>query len=202
MDLSLYIAFLLTSATLILVPGPNVLVIISTSIAHGKIKGLQVVLGTSCAMAIQLFIAAVGTTWLIETLSAGFTWIKWFGVVYLLYLGINHFFQLRKINIIQPSSSSTFTRGFIVSLTNPKTILFFVAFLPQFISGDSDYSIQIFILSITFLALAIVLDSLYAALSGHFANYSNNRNIAKVQHSASGTLYLSASIWLTMLQKE
>lgn len=80
--------FLIISTGVIVIPGPNVLVIISTSISHGRVRGLQTVAGTSVAMAIQLFVAAIGTTYLISVLAKGFLWLKWAGAAYLIYLGI------------------------------------------------------------------------------------------------------------------
>jgi len=86
------LTFVLVSAGIIIIPGPNLLVIISTSISHGKARGLQTVAGTTCAMILQLFIAASETAWLVSALSSGFLWLKWLGVSYLIYLGVAHFF--------------------------------------------------------------------------------------------------------------
>lgn len=75
---------------IIIIPGPNVLVVISTSLAYGRARGLQTVAGTSAAMLVQLFIAALGTAWFVSALASGFLWLKWLGVGYLFYLGIRH----------------------------------------------------------------------------------------------------------------
>jgi threonine/homoserine/homoserine lactone efflux protein len=82
--------FILISFVFIAIPGPNVLIVVSTGISHGTMRGLQTIGGISLAMAIQLFIAAIGTTWFVAALSHGFAWLKWGGVFYLLYLGLNH----------------------------------------------------------------------------------------------------------------
>ncbi len=68
--------FILVSIGVIVVPGPNVLVIVPTCISHGRLRGLQTVAGTSAAMIAQLFIAAVGTSWFVSTLASGFLWLK------------------------------------------------------------------------------------------------------------------------------
>jgi homoserine/homoserine lactone efflux protein len=73
--------FLLLSFGLIILPGPNVMVIVTTSLVHGKVRGLQAVAGTSCAMIVQLLVAALGTAWFVTAVSEGLTWLKWFGVL-------------------------------------------------------------------------------------------------------------------------
>lgn len=199
MDNLLYIGFVLTSIALIIVPGPNVLVITSTSISHGTKRGLQTVLGTSLAMVFQLFIAASGTAWVVASINQGFYILKWLGIAYLLYLGISYLagFSSSKQGP-DISASAMFTRGFVVSLTNPKTILFFSAFLPQFAIPSGDYVAQIFILSITFLALAMILDSLYAILAGRVGRFIQGK---KTHNRFSGLLYTGAAIWLASLKK-
>lgn len=198
MDATLYISFVLVSATLVIIPGPNVLVIVSTSIAHGKRRGLQTVAGTSLAMAIQLLAAALGTTWLVRQLSEGAYILKWLGVVYLVYLGLQHLRQSFSSRICPgtPSASSTFAKGFLVSLGNPKTILFFTAFLPQFVSSTGNYLHQVTLLSVTFLFIAVLLDSAYAILSAHLKILLEGCMLARIRHALSGVLYLVASAWL------
>lgn len=204
MDLPLFTAFILASTALILIPGPNVLIIVSTSVSHGSKRGLQTVLGTSSAMIIQLIVAAVGTTWFVESLSDGFQWLRWVGIGYLLFLGINHLKEMlsgTRDNEAIPSISSTFSRGFVVSLTNPKTILFFGAFLPQFIMDGGSYSYQIIVLSVTFLILATLFDSIYAVLAGHVQSYLKDLNSYKLRHGISGGLFVVASFWLALTRK-
>jgi len=203
MDTALYISFLIVSIGIILIPGPNVLIIISTSLNYGKSRGLQTVAGTSLAMAIQLLVAGISTSWFIHLLADGFYILKWLGVAYLMYLVFLHL-RLAVIGQVsegQLTASVTFTRGFLVSLTNPKTILFFSAFLPQFISSTGDYVQQIAILSVTFLFFAIVLDSCYAILSARFKSLLAQRNLARIQNGTSGLLFLGASAWLATTRR-
>jgi homoserine/homoserine lactone efflux protein len=204
MDYSLFIAFILTSVALIVVPGPNVLVVVSTSVSHGSRRGLQTVMGTSSAMLIQLLIAAFGTTWFVAAIANGFEWLRWSGVAYLIFLGSSYLMKLTKQNnnaVVELTASGTFLRGFIVSLTNPKTILFFSAFLPQFVSRQGDYAIQIAILSITFLVLATLLDGLYAIFAGRITRLIQTCRVHKIQNGLSGILYFGAGIWLAVLRR-
>ena len=198
MDTTLFISFLVASVGIVIIPGPNVLIIVSTSLNYGKSRGLQTVAGTSFAMAIQLVIAGIGTSWFIQFLAEGFYILKWLGVAYLLYLGLQHMiYAVAGQKTESPlSASSTFSRGFFVSLTNPKTILFFSAFLPQFVSMAGNYLQQISILSVTFLLVAIILDSSYALLSEKLQLLLQKHNLSRMQNGVSGLLFLCASVWL------
>lgn len=190
------IAFVLVSTGLIIVPGPNVLIVVSTSISHGVLRGWQTVAGTSSAMAIQLLVAGLGTAGLLALLAEGFVWFKWLGVVYLLYLGLTHLFRSADAAPRQASAIGSFQRGFWISLTNPKTILFFSAFLPQFVVGTSNYGAQIAFLSCIFWVLATVLDSGYALLAHRLSSLLKSRNLSRHQNRASGLIYLGAGATL------
>ncbi|PCI78571.1 MAG: lysine transporter LysE [SAR86 cluster bacterium] len=193
MELGQIISFLTVSAVFIAVPGPNVLVIVSTTIVSGKLRGLQTVAGTSLAMIVQLTIAALGTSLLLSTLSQGLIWLKWCGVVYLLFLGINSlyaFFTHKKSK--HPSAADSMQRGFWVSLTNPKTIIFFSAFLPQFANADSAYLPQIAILSGSFLLLAVTIDCTYAISSTKLKWFLASKDIDRVSNGVSGAFFIGA----------
>ncbi len=204
MDPLLYITFILTSIAIIILPGPNVLVVVSTALSHGTKRGLQTVLGTSSAMVIQLIMAAIGTTWFVAFVAQGFEWLRWLGVAYLIYLGVSHLSSMVSKGgdeHTQISGRGTFGRGFIVSLTNPKTILFFGAFLPQFVSPSGGYLSQIVVLSITFLLLATLLDSLYAVMAGKASGLLRLSWMQRVQNGISGMLFLGAGVWLAVMKK-
>ena len=204
MDAALFISFLIVSFALIIVPGPNVLVIVSTSISQGKSRGLQTVAGTTFAMAVQLIIAGVGTAWFIGLITEGFFYLKWLGVIYLLYLAARHLKQAMFASepaASETTASGTFARGFLVSSTNPKTILFFSAFLPQFVGSGENYLQQISLLSLSFLLLAALLDSCYAILAARLQTLLLRHNITRLQNGLSGLLFLGASAWLAATRR-
>ncbi len=186
--------FIIVSIGVIVIPGPNVLVIISTSISHGRVRGLQTVAGTSIAMAIQLLVAAMGSTYLISVLAKGFLWLKWVGAAYLIYLGIKQLLAAfsKEQQVPTISASGSFHRGFWVSLTNPKTILFFTAFLPQFVATSEAFLPKIALLSLLFLCLAVALDSAYALLSSKLAKLVHTKGLIKYQNGLSGVIYCGA----------
>lgn len=203
MDITLYLTFLVVSFSLIIVPGPNVLVIVSTSITHGIKSGLQTVAGTSLAMAIQLLVVAASTAWLVQVISNGLHYLKWVGVAYLLYLALYHLkvaFSAEKREI-KITSSATFRRGFLVSLTNPKTLFFFSAFLPQFVTSARGYNIQIFLLSLSFWMMAIIFDSCYALLSSKLSLLVKERFLNTFRNGFTGLLYLGACAWLATTKR-
>src|SRR5580704_2403728 len=134
-DVSLYLAFVLATCILMLIPGPNVALIVANSVAYGTRFGLLTMAGTSSAMVVQLVITALGMTAVLGFLGLWFEWLRWIGVVYLVYLGIRHWRAI-PTNLTQTkpeprSAKAIFTRGFLVSLTNPKTLLFYGAFFPN-----------------------------------------------------------------------
>lgn len=203
MDVSHYLAFLIVSFAVIVIPGPNVLVIVSTSILHGRLRGLQTVAGTSLAMIIQMVIVGIGTSWFIAILASGLNYLKWFGIAYLLYLGIKHLQQAVNVEKkpLETRGSETFARGFITSLTNPKTLLFFSAYLPQFVSVPQHYVFEISILSMTFLLMAILLDSCYAIFSAKFKSIFGKRISNKFRNSIGAIMYLGAGAWLAVSRR-
>lgn len=204
MDTTLYISFLFVSAGFIVVPGPNVLLIVATSISCGRWRGLQTVMGTTTAMAIQLLVAAVGTAWLASLLAESFVWFKWVGVAYLFFLGCRHVLAVRKTDAhdtVRVSGTGSYWRGFVVSLINPKTILFFGAFLPQFVSGNFPVAPQIAALSVSFLLLAAALDSMYAIASSFVASAVNRPAVQRWREGATGLLFLGASIGLALSRR-
>ena len=198
MDISLFLTFLIVSFGVIVIPGPNVLVIVSTSIMHGRNRGLQTVAGTSLAMLIQLVVVGVGTSWFIAWLASGLSLLKWFGITYLLYLGAKHIRQAIRAEEKhkQVRGTTTFTRGFVTSLTNPKTLLFFSAYLPQFVSAPQHYALEVSILSATFLLMAILLDSCYAVFTVKLKSIVGDRFPERFREGVSGILYMGAGAWL------
>lgn len=203
MDTTLYLTFLVLAFGVIVIPGPNVLVIVSTSITHGRKRGLQTVAGTSIAMAIQLIIVASSTAWLVQLISEGLNYLKWLGVAFLLFLGIYHLkYMMRSTKKVQAvTTTSTFSKGFVVSLSNPKTFLFFSAFFPQFVVASESYFMQMILLSSSFLVMATVLDSCYALMSSKLSLIERMSYMDSLRNGVSGLLYVAAGMWLVITNR-
>jgi threonine/homoserine/homoserine lactone efflux protein len=170
MPLHLYLAFIAASVILILMPGPNVSVIVASSISRGVRYGLVTVAGTSSAMVIQLGVMVLGISGVLSFFANWFEWFRWLGVLYLIYLGVQAWRSPADSAIGPAQQGKTalqiYMRGFFVSLTNPKTLLFYGAFLPQFVSPSQNRTLQLLILAASFLVLAVCLDSIWAVGSG------------------------------------
>ncbi|ACA20800.1 Lysine exporter protein (LYSE/YGGA) [Methylobacterium sp. 4-46] len=170
MPLDLYLAFVAASVVLVLIPGPNVALIVANSLAHGARAGLATVAGTSAAMAVQLALTALGATTLLAALAGWFGWLRLLGAAYLVWLGLRAWrappLDLAAARPAPGGARAMIGRGFLVALVNPKTLLFYAAFLPQFLTPDGDAPGQLLLLCATFLAIAAGLDSLWAVLAG------------------------------------
>lgn len=184
MSLELYATFALATAILIAIPGPNVAIIVATSAAHGVRSGLVTVAGIASATVLHMIATVLGLTGLIAVAAQGFDWLRWIGVAYLLYLGIAAFrapeADLTRVEPHSGSGASLFGRGFLVSLTNPKTLMFYAAFFPQFVVPGANATTQLLLLAATYVAIAVALDALWVlaasrarrvlGLSGRFLN--------------------------------
>lgn len=199
----LYLGFVAATAILMLIPGPNVALIVANSVAHGTRSGLLTVAGTSAAMAVQLGITVLGMTAVLGALAQWFEWIRWAGVAWLLYLGIRQWraapVDLGRV-VPQPRAGRRMVlRGFLTSLTNPKTLLFYGAFFPQFIAPDAPPGPQLALLSATFLALALVLDGGWAVLAGRARGLLTAR--ARLRNRLSGGLLIGAGLGLALARR-
>jgi homoserine/homoserine lactone efflux protein len=204
MHLDLYLGFVAASTILILIPGPNVSLIVANSIAHGTRYGLFTVAGTSSAIVVQLALTALGLTAALGTLAGWFEWIRWVGVAYLLYLGIRHW-AAAPVDLThtrpQPRSFRAITlRGFLISLTNPKTLLFYGAFFPQFLVPDAPIAPQVALLSLTFFVIAAGLDCGWALLAGRVRGVLAVRG--RLRNRLSGGFLIGAGIGLALGHRE
>lgn len=170
MDMHLFLAFIAAAVVLMLIPGPNVALIVANSVAHGTRFGLLTVAGTSSAMVPQLAMTALGMTAGLVALAGWFEWVRWIGAAYLVYLGIAQWrappVDLTRARPQAKSARAIYARGLLVSLTNPKTLFFYGAFFPQFVVLNDRVGVQILVLSATFLTIAIAIDSSWALLAG------------------------------------
>ena len=167
------LAFALTSLALIVIPGPSVLFVIGRSISLGRLGGLLSVLGNGLGMLPLIVAVAGGVGAIVAQSLILFTIIKFAGAAYLVYLGIQAIRHRRHSAVTHEATPNPKSRyrilaeGFFVGLTNPKTLVFFVAVLPQFV----DYSagsipLQMFELGLVFFVLALICDSTWALVAG------------------------------------
>lgn len=205
MNLELYLAFVVATTVLIVIPGPNVALIVAHSVSFGTRRGLVTVAGTQCAQAIQVAVTAIGMTSLMLLLSQWFEWLRWIGVAYLLYLGIR---QWRR-SFAPPagpapaagSARPLFWQGFFVAMTNPKTLFFYAAFFPQFVDPTRPFAGQMVLLGLTYLAIATVLDGGYAIAAGKARAWFGDARRMRWQSRISGSLLIGAGLGLALARK-
>ena len=166
-------AFLIATLVLVLTPGPAVVFIITRTLAQGRKAGLSSVAGVALGNLANAVGASIGLAALFAVSSLAFTVVRWAGAAYLIYLGIQALRQpAAPADGPQPPRAEPrklFRDGFFVALLNPKTTLFFAAFIPQFLHPEGSQAVQALVLSVFFVVVAAMTDSLYALLAGSLA---------------------------------
>ncbi len=166
MGLEAYLGFLAISFIVIVVPGPNVTLILATSALQGMRSGFMALLGTTMAQSIQVTMVALGLVWLVQTYSSAFEIIRYIGAAYLVYLGVQAWRTASNPLPDAPSHGQTVRKGFLVGLANPKSLTFFAAFFPQFVVPGMPAEPQFAILAISYVLLALTIDAGYVVAGG------------------------------------
>lgn len=194
------ILFTGAALALLLIPGPAVLYITARSASQGRVAGLISVLAIESANFIQAVAAALGLSAILLSSALAFDVVKYLGAAYLIYLGIRKLMSsdetLENEDVKQDSLSRVYWQGFAINLLNPKTALFFFAFLPQFIDPAKGNVIgQNLLLGAIFVGMALVTDSLYALLASSLAGkLAGNKGFQKGQRYFAGLVYVGLGI--------
>jgi threonine/homoserine/homoserine lactone efflux protein len=197
-DLSQLLLFLLASLAVLLSPGPNVLYVIARSMNQGRRAGVVSVLGLEMGTLLQVAGAALGISAIAMSSALAFGAIKYLGAAYLLYLGFRKALErgaLAESNVTALASlRRVFGQGVLVGVLNPKTALFFLAFLPQFVDpARGNVALQTALLGLTFIALATTTDGGYALLAA-----SLGQRLRRSKHFASGQRYFAATMFIVL----
>src|SRR4051812_19037083 len=170
MSLQAYLAFLAACIALALLPGPIVTLVIANGLRHGTRAALTNIAGAQLGLAIVIGIVAVGLTSLMATMGYWFDSVRFAGAAYLVWLGIKLIrAPVTGIDTDQappPPRGGFFLQGLLVLLSNPKVLVFFGAFIPQFVDMEKDHASQVILLGFTFNVIAGLTDAVYAALAG------------------------------------
>src|SRR5476651_1961197 len=170
MFLQVYLAFVAACIALALIPGPVVTLVIANGLRHGTRAALTNILGVQAGLAIVIGIVAIGLTSLMATMGYWFDWVRFAGAAYLVWLGIKLIrAPVAAIDADAPPPrprGGFFLQGLLVLLSNPKVLVFFGAFIPQFMDLNRDHVSQVTLLGVTFMAVAGLTDGLYALLAG------------------------------------
>jgi len=196
----LYLAYLLACIVIIIVPGPTVTLIIANSLSHGMRAGLLNVAGTQLGIALMIALVGFGLASLIEALGWWFGIVRLAGAAYLIWLGIKLLRATGGLGDAQRAPAPRggfFLQGFLVAISNPKTLVFFGAFLPQFIDPAGDYFEQLLIMGVTAVVVAAISDGLYAVLIGGAGRKISRRQV-KWLSRASGGVLVGGGVWLAL----
>jgi threonine/homoserine/homoserine lactone efflux protein len=184
--------FALAALALLLIPGPSVLYVVTQSAEQGRVAGLASVLGIHLGTLVHLAAAALGLSALVLASAVAFSAVKFAGAAYLIYIGIRRLLDRSPAPDAAPRRAplrTLFLRGAMVNVLNPKTALFFLAFLPQFVdTARGGVWFQVVVLGLLFIGLGLISDSLYALAGGYIGGLLRRRRTA--MRYASGTIYI------------
>jgi homoserine/homoserine lactone efflux protein len=202
MNFELFGAFLIITTVLILTPGPIVTLVISTGATQGVRAALATVAGTTLGNAIMLVAIAFGLQWVLAHAATAFNALRWTGAIYLIYLGVKAWWSSSDAVAAEaPSRRVHFARGLLVALTNPKTLVFFTAFLPQFVDAKLPAAPQLLAMCAVTVLFAGVSDTAYALASGYGRAWFLKPGRTKWLGRASGTVLIAGGVWLSLARR-
>jgi len=204
--IELWLAFVAASAVLLIIPGPTVLTVISYSMAHGRRANVPLVAAVALGDSTALVVSLLGLGALLATSAFWFTAVKWVGGLYLLYLGINLLRAgISSAELATPAAPGSrwrlFANTYLVTALNPKGIVFFVAFLPQFISPGAAVAQQLWVLAVTFVALATLNATLYAVFAVSARRLLASSAAQRRFNVAGGSLLSAAGVWALLAKR-
>ena len=198
-DISSLLIFIAATIGLLIIPGPAVLYIVAQSIDQGRRAGIFSTLGIAVGTLFHVVAAALGITIILQSSAEAFMIMKYLGAAYLIYLGITRLISKENLiekEVVKQSLKKIFARGIIVNILNPKTALFFFAFLPQFVDPlRGSVTPQVIFLGMLFVIMGMLSDGVYAILAGTLRDWlRNNPSFLKIQGYISGGIYLALGL--------
>lgn len=200
MSLELWLAFVAASTVVLIIPGPTILLVISYALSHGRRATGAVVAGVALSDFTAMTASMLGLGALLTASAGAFTILKWMGALYLIYLGI----ALWRAPVAEPSADTpavssrqtgrTFAHAYAVTTLNPKSIVFFVAFLPQFVDPTQPILLQIVIFETTFLGLATLNATGYGLLATLARRSIRNPAVQRAVNRTGGACMVSAGL--------
>lgn len=203
-DPAIILPYVLACLLFSLVPGPSVSVVVANSLAGGTRAGLLTILGTEISMLSMVFIVALGLEAVMTAVSGAFEIIKLVGAAYLAWIGWKMFTSSGKLHLEAADGRKPFGRyvwqGALVNWSNPKTLLFLGAFLPQFVDLSRSAFDQIMVLGLIVMAVATATDALYAIAAGQARNVLTAARV-RVMSRVSGVVLMAGGIWLALQKR-
>lgn len=201
MNWSLFAGFLAITLILMLTPGPVVTLVISTGATKGVRAALVTVAGTTSGNAVLLTAIAFGLGWVLNHAVYIFEVLRWAGALYLIWLGIQAWRHAGTVSAVATGGHVQFLRGFFVALSNPKSIAFFTAFLPQFVDPARPAALQLTVMCAATVLLAGISDSCWAVASGLGQAWFMRPGRAKVLGRISALSLIGGGVWLSLARR-
>jgi threonine/homoserine/homoserine lactone efflux protein len=200
--LDTWLAYAAATTVLLVIPGPTILTVISYSLTHGKRANVALVAGVALGDSTALVLSLVGLGAVLAASAVLFTAVKWAGGLYLIYLGVR---MLRGVAVALPAEGTAatnleshgrvFLNTWLVTALNPKGIIFFIAFLPQFLRPGPDVAAQLWVLAVTFVVLATLNAALYAVFAASARRFLSTPRALRGFNLAGGSLLTAAGVW-------
>ncbi len=206
MNLETWIAFIVAAEIILIIPGPTILLVVSQAVVHGRKSVVPLVLGVLLGDFTAMVLSLLGLGAVLSTSAALFPLLKWIGVLYLFYLGGKLWRTppvggVAAITTTNVSNAALCRSAFIVTALNPKSIAFFVAFLPQFVTPQSPAVPQLVTLGVTFLVFATVNAALYAVFAGHLRDTMQKRAVRKWFNRCGGGALIGAGLFTAAMRQ-
>ncbi len=207
-DPSRLVVFVLAALALLIVPGPAVLYVVTRSIHQGRRAGITSVLGIHVGTLVHIAAATAGLSALIVSSAVAFTAVKAAGAVYLVGLGLWTIFARRAEPEValggEKALKRVFAQGVVVNVLNPKTALFFLAFLPQFVDPNAPHpAVEVAFLGLLFAVLGLVTDSIWALAAGTAGGVlRRSTRYVKVQRYVTGSVYIGLGVATALVGSE
>lgn len=202
MSVEVWLAFVAASAVLLAIPGPTVLLVISYALGHGKRAAVATVTGVALGDFTAMTASMLGLGALLATSAALFTALKWIGAAYLIYLGLK--LWRAPVATIEASGEGTpetkeqpfriFLHAYVVTALNPKSIIFFVAFLPQFLNHAEPLAFQMAVFEATFLVLAAANAAAYGLMAAMARKTIRKPRVQRLVNRTGGSLMIGAGL--------
>ena len=202
MNIELLTAFLLITMVLVVTPGPIVTLVISTGVTQGPRAALTTVAGTTFGNALLLAAIALGLNWVHAHADLLFSALRLTGAAYLIWLGVQAWRHAgEESQRLTDTGRARFVRGVLVALSNPKTIVFFTAFLPQFLDPRLPAGPQLAVMCVVTVLLAGVSDCVWAIAAGMGRAWFMKPSRVKLLGRLSGTVLIGGGLWLSLARR-
>jgi threonine/homoserine/homoserine lactone efflux protein len=206
MSLEMWLAFVIAAEIILVIPGPTIILVVSQAIAHGRRSVIPLVAGVLGGDFTAMTLSLLGLGAVLSASATLFVTLKWIGAFYLIYLGIKLWRTVpdgaaAAVAAREASAGSLFKGAYIVTALNPKSIAFFVAFLPQFINHQAATLPQLSIMGITFLTMATVNAALYAIFAGHLRDTMRQARVRKIMDRCGGSALIGAGVLTAAMER-